>query len=220
MGLIAEQDRTYLQDEFDRMEHPVRLVLFTRESDCQFCRETRQIVEELTSLSDNVQTEIFDLQADAEHAQALGVDKAPAIVLLRADNEPSDYGIRYYGIPSGYEFSSLVEDILMIGRGDSGLQAATREALADLKVPVHIQVFVTPTCPYCPRAVHMAHQMAFESPLVHADMVEAMEFPDLAVKYDVMGVPRIVINEETHVEGAVPEPVMLQAVLEAVEQKA
>ncbi len=218
MGLIAEQDRTYLREEFDKMEHPVRLVLFTREEECQFCDETRQIVEELASLSDNVEAEVLDVQAEADRARALGVDKVPAIAILRADGEPADYGIRYYGIPSGYEFSSLVEDIFMVGRGDSGLQTATREALAGLKAPVHIQVFVTPTCPYCPRAVHMAHQMAFESPLVHADMVEAMEFPDLAVKYEVMGVPRIVINEETHVEGAVPEPVMLQAVLEAAEQ--
>lgn len=218
MGLISTQDRAYLQTEFDKMVHPVRLVLFTQEHECQFCRETRQIVEELASLSDKVRAEILDFVADGERAQELGVDKVPAIVILRDDVQPVDYGIRYYGIPSGYEFSSLIEDILMVGRGDSGLQPATREALAGLTEPVHIQVFVTPTCPYCPRAVHMAHQMAFESPLVRADMVEAMEFPHLAVRYDVMGVPRTVINEETHIEGAVPEPVLLQAVLKAVEK--
>ncbi len=218
MGLISAEDREYLQKEFEQMPHPVRLVLFTQEHECQFCRETRQIVEELASLSDKVQAEILDFVADGERARELGVDKVPAIAIMR-DGEPVDYGIRYYGIPSGYEFSSLVEDILMVGRGDSGLQEATRKALAELKEPVHIQVFVTPTCPYCPRAVHMAHQMAFESPLVKADMVEAMEFPHLAIRYDVMGVPRTVINEETHIEGAVPEPVMLQALLEAVGQK-
>jgi len=218
MGLISAEDREYLQKEFEQMPHPVRLVLFTQEHECQFCRETRQIVEELASLSDKVQAEILDFVADGERARELGVDKVPAIAIMR-DGEPVDYGIRYYGIPSGYEFSSLVEDILMVGRGNSGLQEATRKALAELKEPVHIQVFVTPTCPYCPRAVHMAHQMAFESPLVKADMVEAMEFPHLAIRYDVMGVPRTVINEETHIEGAVPEPVMLQALLEAVGQK-
>ena len=127
-----------------------------------------------------------------------------------------DYGIRFYGIPSGYEFSTLVEGIQMVGAGDSGLSQATKDALAKLDKPVHMQVFITPTCPYCPKAVHVAHQMAMESPFVQADMVEAIEFPHLSNKYSVMGVPRTVINEDTHVEGAMPEPMILQKVLMSV----
>ncbi len=145
-----------------------------------------------------------------------GIDKIPAIAILKGGNAGADCGIRYFGIPSGYEFASLVEDIIMVGNGDSGLAEATRKALATLPAEVHIQVFVTPTYTYCPRAVHLAHQMAFESPKVRADMVEAIEFPHLAIKYSVMGVPRIVINEETHIEGAVPEHMMLHGVLESV----
>jgi protein-disulfide isomerase len=82
--------------------------------------------------------------------------------------------------------------------------------------PVHIQVFVTPTCPYCPQAVFMAHQFAMENPLIRADMVEAIEFPQLANKYRVQGVPRVVFNETVHQEGAAPEPLMLAKLLEAI----
>jgi alkyl hydroperoxide reductase subunit AhpF len=101
-----------------------------------------------------------------------------------------------------------------VGTGESGLSGATRKVLDDLAGPVHIQVFVTPTCPYCPGAVHLAHQMAFQSPLVRADMVEAVEFPDLAQKYGVMGVPRTVINDQVHVEGAVPEATLLPKIVQ------
>ena len=80
-----------------------------------------------------------------------------------------------------------------------------------------MQVFVTPTCPYCPQSVVLAHQMAIASPMVRADMVEATEFPQLAIKYQVMGVPRTVINETTYVEGAASEPMVLEKLQEALQ---
>ena len=123
--------------------------------------------------------------------------------------EDVDYGIRFYGIPSGYEFVSLLEAIKLVGGAAPSLSPATLQALETLTEPLHLQVFVTPTCPYCPRAVVLAHQMAFASSLVQADMVEATEFPQLSMKYNVMGVPRTVVNEEIHIEGAVPEPMLV-----------
>jgi glutaredoxin-like protein len=127
-----------------------------------------------------------------------------------------DYGIRFYGIPSGYEFTSLLESIRIAAAGQPDLGEETVEFLSSLSAPVHMQVFVTPTCPYCPQAVVLAHKMAAASPLVRADMVEAQEFPHLATKYQVMGVPRTVINETTHVEGAAPESMVLGKLREAV----
>jgi glutaredoxin-like protein len=104
----------------------------------------------------------------------------------------------------------------MVSGGESGLSQETKETVAGINTPVHIQVFVTPTCPYCPGAVRLAHQLALESDLITADMVEAIEFPHLANKYDVMGVPRTVINEDVHIEGAAPEPMLLEQLLHAV----
>ena len=135
---------------------------------------------------------------------------------MRGGDEPKDYGIRYYGIPSGYEFSTLVQDVLMIGEGDPALSDDTEAWLADLDTPIHLQVFVTPTCPYCPRAVLLAHQLAMASDMVTADMIEATEFPHLSMKYQVMGVPRTVINESVYQEGAAPELLLLAKMQEAL----
>jgi glutaredoxin-like protein len=215
MGLLEDKDREFLQKEFASLTAPVKLVVFTQEFECQFCRETREIAEEVAGLSDKVGVEVYDFVGDQEQAEKYGIDKIPATAVLSDDK---DYGIRYYGIPSGYEFSSLIEDIMMVSQGQSGLSEASRQAIAGIEVPVHMQVFVTPTCPYCPRAVHLAHQFALESEHIRADMVEAMEFPHLANKYQIMGVPRTVINEDTHLEGAAPEPMLLAKLMEAVKK--
>ena len=215
MPLISERDQETLRAEFQKLQAPVRLVMFTLEMECQYCRETRQIVEELAALSDKIRAEVYDFAADQEPRETYGIDKIPAIAILRDGDKPQDYGIRYYGIPSGYEFGSLVDDILMVSSGESGLSSETKQALAGLRGPIHIQVFVTPTCPYCPMAVRLAHQMALESDRIRSDMVEAIEFPHLANQYQVMGVPRIVINEVHHIEGAVPERVLVEQVLQA-----
>jgi glutaredoxin-like protein len=218
MPLISQKDADHLRAEFEaNLVNPVKLVMFTQEIECQFCAETRQIVEEIAGLSDDISSEIYNFVTDKATAELYGIDKIPAIAILRVeDGEDRDYGIRFYGIPSGYEFTSVIEDILDVSKGESGLQPRSKETVAGLTEPVHFQVFVTPTCPYCPQAVRLAHMLAMESDLITADMVEAIEFPHLANKYAVYGVPRTVINEKVHQEGAVPEPMLLAKLLEAV----
>jgi glutaredoxin-like protein len=220
MPLISEKDAEYLRNEFEiNLVNPVKLVMFTQAIECQFCAETRQIVEEIANLSDKITSEIYNFVTDKATAELYDVDKIPAIAVLRVeDGEDKDYGIRFFGIPSGYEFTTVIEDIVDVSKGDSGLQPKSREAVASITEPVHFQVFVTPTCPYCTQAVRLAHKFAIESDLITADMVESIEFPHLANKYQVYGVPRTVINETVHQEGAVPEPMMLAKLLEALGQ--
>jgi len=215
MALINEKDREHLRKEFANLQYPVKLVVFTQEFECQYCRETREITQEVAELSDKITLQLSDFVSDKEMVSQFDIDKIPATVVMNGGDEAVDYGIRYYGIPSGYEFSSLISDILMVGRGNSGLADETKAWLAQLNQPIHMQVFVTPTCPYCPQAVVLAHQMAMESRLVTADMVEATEFPHLSMKYGVMGVPRTVINGAVHMEGAAPEPMLLSKLKEA-----
>lgn len=142
MPMIQPKDREYLQKEFAaKLVHPVKLVMVTQEFECDFCKETRQIVEELAELSDKITAEVYDFVADKEKIAAYNIARIPAIAVIGE----KDYGIRFYGIPSGYEFSSLVESIMMVSRRESGLKDATKKALAELKQDLHIQVFVTPT---------------------------------------------------------------------------
>ncbi len=213
MALLDENIRQQVVEFLKDLAGPVRLVVFTQEFECEYCVETRQLAEELGELSDRISVEVYDFQSDAEKAGELGIDKIPAIAVIGAE----DYGVRFYGIPSGYEFTSLLHAIRTVAAGKPELSEEGKRFLATVDRPLHIQVFVTPTCPYCPQAVTLAHQMAIASPHVRADMVEAMEFPHLAIKYQVMGVPRTVINETVHIEGAAPELMVLDKVREALE---
>jgi glutaredoxin-like protein len=213
--LLDDEVKQQVKDVFAELTEPVEIILFTSEKEnCEYCQDTTELLTEITQLSDKLSIQKFDLQAESQIAAQYKIDKAPGFVLLgREGDDLHDYGIRYYGIPAGHEFTSLINDILIISKRDSGLAKETREELSKLTQPVKLQVFVTPTCPYCPRAVVLAHQIAFESDQVEAEMVEAMEFNDLANQFNVSGVPHTVINAgRGEVVGAVPEAHLLQKI--------
>lgn len=212
--LLNEDIRNQVQEAFQQLKEPVYVLFFSSQENCDYCNETRQLLEEVVELSDKISLEIHDLDTEKELAQKYGIDKAPAFLIAAKDGEEiRDYGIRFYGIPSGHEFSSLIHDLILVSGRDSGLSPETREALKELTSPIHLMVFVTPTCPYCPRAVVLAHQMAIESPMVTAEGVEATEFPDLADQFFVSGVPQTTINMGAGtVIGAVPEQHLLHEI--------
>jgi glutaredoxin-like protein len=216
MSILNDDIKQQVRDEFSNLTNPVKLVMFTQEMECQYCSETRSLIEEVGELSDKISVEVYDQIADKEVAEQYNIDKIPAVAIVADGEDTKDYGIRLYGIPSGYEFSTLIGDIVMVSQRESGLDSATKQYIQELETPLHLQVFVTPTCPYCPPAVRLAHMMAMESDMVVGDMVEATEFPHLSQKYQVMGVPRTVLNEDTYVEGSVPEAMLLDKVKEAV----
>ena len=222
MPLLNPEVQTQVRQALAGMTNPVKVVLFTQGEggalECDYCTEARQIIEEVAALSDKITIEVRDLVGDAALAAHYHIDKIPALALLADGPTPIDYGIRLYGVPSGYEFSTLIEDLLMVSRRETGLNAKTIDELKRLTQPVHIQVYVTPTCPYCPRAVLLAHQLALASDLITADMVEANEFPHLSNKYQVYGVPRTVIEDVIHVEGAVPEIALVTELMKVLDQ--
>jgi glutaredoxin-like protein len=212
MPLLQEKDRKEVQKRLKEMKEPVKLVYFTQEMECQYCQQTHELLEELNSLSDNLSLEVYNFTLDKEKVKAYNIDKIPATVV----EGKKDYGIRFYGIPFGYEFATLLDDIVQVSQNESGLSEETKDFLKNLDTELHFQVFVTPTCPYCPQAVILAHRMAMESDKIKADMVEASEFPHLSNKYNVMGVPRTIINEDHVIEGAAPEPTIIKKIKEFV----
>jgi glutaredoxin-like protein len=215
MGLIGERDAKVIRDRLAKLASPVRLVVFTQEFECDYCRENRELAEELAGLSGGkVSVEVKDFVNDKERATELGIDKIPAMAVLGGDG--IDHRIRFFGIPAGYEFMSLLESIDLVSRSDSGLSTASREKLKQLREPLNLQVFVTPTCPYCPRAVMLAFRMAVENPRITASMVEATEFPHLANRFQVSGVPHTVIGDSPQpMVGAYPEAAGVDMVLAA-----
>jgi len=213
MGLIKESQQKQLKDRFKKLDGNVKLIVFTQEMECQYCEQTRQLMQDIAALSDKIAVEVYDFVADSDEVERYKIDKIPATVV----EGEKDYGIRFYGIPAGYEFTSLIDTIVAVSKGESDLSEETKTALAQLKDNVHIQVFVTLTCPYCPRAVEMAHKLAIESDFIAGDMVESVEFPHLTHKYNVMAVPKVIINEDIQFEGALPEKEFVENVMKVSE---
>jgi len=214
MGSIPEEHMMHIKEDLQKnMKDPVRIVVFTQEMECQFCKQTRELTQEVARLvPEKIMVEIYDFVKDADKAKEYGVDKVPAIAVVGK----KDYGIRYYGIPYGYEFNPFIDNIINVSKGTTKLSEDTKEKLKSLDKQVHIQVFVTLTCPYCPVAAGLAHKFAIESDMVKSDVIEVAEFPHLAQRYSVMGVPKIVINERTEIVGAVPEAQFVAHILQAV----
>jgi len=205
--LLNESITDQVRQVFGGIKEAVDMFYFGSKEDCVYCEDTHQLLEEVASLSDKIRLSVLDIHDQADMAEKYHVDKAPGLVILgRNGDERVDYGIRFAGIPSGHEFSSLIEGLLLVSGRDSGLNQATKDFLKTLTKPVQLQVFVTPTCPYCPQAVTLAHQMALESPLVEGEMVEATEFRELSERFGVSGVPHTVINAGAGTMiGAAPE---------------
>jgi len=218
--MLDEKIRAQVKQIFTGLNQPVTVLFFgSNEENCEYCAQTQQLMEELVDLSDKLALIAYNTDEQPEVAAQYHVEYVPGIVMVSPDGETfKDYGIRFAGVPAGHEFTSIIRDLLMISLGDSGLSKENREYLASLDKPLHLQVFVTPTCPYCPQAVVLAHQMAMESPWVQAEMVEAMEFPMLADQFGVSGVPHTVINAGMgDVVGAVPEAALIQKIQQAME---
>jgi glutaredoxin-like protein len=212
MSILGENIKAKVSRIFaENLEGEVKIRYFTQDFECEFCKETRMLLEELASLSQKISLEVYDFVSDAEKAKELGVDKIPATLL----SGKKEYKVRYFGIPSGYEFSSLIEDIIDVSKGRSRLPPHLVNKVRNITKPIHIQVFVTPTCPYCPKAVRLAHQLAIENLNITADMVESIEFPHLANRYSVMAVPKTVINDKIEFVGALPEEQFIDYVLKA-----
>lgn len=210
MSLIPDDKKEILKNRFkENLVDPVKLVMFTQEIECRFCSDTRQLVQELAGLSDNISVELYDFVADSEKAKAYGIEKIPALAIIGK----KDYGVRIYGIPYGYELQTLIEAVINVSKGTTNLSEKTKVILSDVKAPVHIQVFVTLTCPHCPVAAAVAHKLAIESDLIKADVIESSEFPALAQKYSVIGVPKIIINEKIEFVGAFSEDLFAEHVV-------
>lgn len=210
MSLLPDDKKELLRKDFEmRLVDPVRIVMFTQEVECRYCNETRRLAQELGTVSDKVTTEVYDFVKDQAKAKELGIERIPALAIIGK----RDYGVRYYGIPYGYELQTIIEAIINVSKGVTDLSEKTKAVLKDVNTPVNIKVFVTLTCPHCPGAAAIAHKLAIECDLIKTDVIESSEFPDLALKYNVIGVPKIVINDKVDFMGEFNEDLFAEHVL-------
>lgn len=215
MSVINKKQKKQLMELFEKIERDVNVLLFTQEFECQHCKTTREMAEEVAELSEKIKLRVLDFVNDAAEAEKYGIDRIPAIVI----KDEKDYGIRFFGVPAGYEFTTLIEDILMVAKGDAGLEKDTQEEAAQIDDKVNLEVYISPTCPVCPKMVKAAHKLAMANDNVTAAMVEAAEFPHLVQKYDVQGVPHTMITDEYGFVGEIDVKQLATEILVALGKK-
>ena len=209
MGVFDDKVREQTKGILEEMKEPLELLFFTQEKECELCGTAAEFVDELTGLDDRLHLEKKDFLRDKELAQQLGIHHVPAIALRRAGEER--YPIRYFGVPGGYEFGAFLRTLVLLsaGKGDERVNAAEVRAI---EKPVNLKVFVLVTCPSCPVMVFLANTLASMNGAISTEIIEANTFEDLAGRFTVGTVPKIVINDTAEVVGVLPPRELLKKI--------
>jgi glutaredoxin-like protein len=215
--LLSLEVRAQLKDILSKeLKEKVRVKLFSQAIGCETCSIAEDLLKEVSQVEpDKIELEIYSPVIEKEIAQAYGVERVPTIVI----EGEKDYGIRYIGLPAGLEFSTLVQGIIQVSKRWPKLSEKTIEMLKSIDLPMEIMVFVTTSCGYCPSAAVMAMNFALANENIKALIVDASENVDLAERFQVVGVPKIVINRGlVEFVGAQPEHAFLGYVISAYEK--
>lgn len=213
LSLLSEDVKEKAEKVLGEMEQEVTIYLFTSD-DCETCDDNVELSHELAELSDKLTVEIKSLDSElAEKFDAGKYDGAPVSVITEGSIE----GVKYYGIPSGEEFQSYLDDVVSVSKKTTDLDDDVKQAVKDIDQEVNLKVFVTPKCPYCPKAVRLAHKFAIENENITGEMIEAQEFREISGEYRVRGVPQVNINGKEHeFTGAHPAEDFLDQIKQAL----
>lgn len=213
MAILSDSDSAEVTKIFGALVRDVHVKVYTQKLECPTCNDTETILRELNELSDKLKVSFLNPQTDSEEARKDGVERVPALIVTDGTHSR----VKFYGTPSGYEFSSLLTTIIDAGGPEEPLTEGTIQFLSDLDTDIQMLVFVTPTCPHCPAAAVLASRMARYSSRVRSEVIEANEFPELSRKFRVQGVPRTIVNGIFYVEGSIPETMMTDALKKGLE---
>jgi glutaredoxin-like protein len=175
----------------------------------------RDLLTGLAGLSHKLHLEVYNFTADHAAANAYHIDKVPGFLLIGE----KDYGIRYYGMPSDFEFRMLLEDIVHVSSGQSDLSSESVEKLRQVRMPVSLEIITVKACFLSTEAVHIAHRMAIESDLVTVDLVNAEDFPEVAKRYRILASPTVVVNGSYSFYGARQESDFVKEVFKGIREE-
>jgi glutaredoxin-like protein len=192
---VSEQIKDYLSP----MKNNITLVLFT-EGDCQTCKETKQLLSEVSELSDKIT--VVEKELNSPEAKEYDITLTPSFVILDADGVYQ--GVKFNGIPAGHEINSFLAALMDMSGHDFGFDDSIKARLSKINRKINIKVFVTLSCPHCPGAVTNAHRLAMSHPMIEGEMIEAQTFPDISNQFNVSGVPKIVIDGTRELVGNQP----------------
>ncbi len=198
--MFSDNDRVALEKRFSTMADPVTLLVFADES-----AASQQLIALAKGLAQTAPKMTVDVQMADEarnpRMKELRLDHWPVML----PTKPDFTRIRYYGVPSGFEVAPIVEGLVELSASRTGLSPRAREALSTVRRKANIKIFVLPTCHFCPIVAKHAYRAAIESRNVSVDVIDAHTFPDLATRHAVMGVPKVVLNDNLDITGAMDE---------------
>jgi len=209
---VDENVRNQLNASFEKLVNPVHLIFFTQKDSCTACADQEELLREVSLLSNKLTLKTFDFILNGDEAMNYKIDKIPATAIVGKQ----DYRIRFFGLTAGFEFKTLIEDVIMVSSERTGLDPQLEILVKTIPNPVHLQVMASVTCPHCPKAVQAAHRFAFLNENIRADMVDLSSFPYYAQKYNVTATPKTIINESYSFVGAYPEAGLYLEILKVV----
>ncbi len=210
---LNDDVRKMLGEILNEMQDEVQVKLYVDSMECDTCKETHQLLDEMTEVNDKIKYELIDVNGDASVGAIHGIKMYPTIVVL--DKDGNDKGVRFNGIPAGHEINALLAALVDMSGKPLDLDEKTIEAIKAIDTETDIKVFVTLTCPHCSGAVTKAHRIAMLNPYVKASMVEAQTFNQLSAQHNVSSVPKIVINDSIDFVGNQPMDVFLENIQKA-----
>lgn len=202
MKMLNNELEKQLKEVFEQLTNDVTIALFTDKGSCESCAETKTFMEELEPLNDKLHLVNYTLEENSDLAKAYNVTMVPSIVLL--DKDGNYKGIKFNGIPAGHEINSFIPALLEVSGTESELPYDLTKVIQAFDKPINIKVFVTLACPHCAGAVQKAHKLALMNPNIDAEMIEAQTFMEISNKFNVSGVPKIVINDTYELVGNQP----------------
>lgn len=201
MAVLNEKVIAQTKEVLKDLAEPVRLTYFSQEVECEPCASATAFLEELTALDGRLQLGRKDFVADKDLAGTLGVHHIPAFAVHRPGEAHAP--LTYYGVPAGYEYGAFLRVLVLFSTGRAEGQISSR-LVEGIEKGVNVKVFVLTTCPSCPVMAYQAAALAFLSPMVRTEIIEANTFSDLSHRYNVGTVPKIVLNDSVEIVGVYP----------------
>lgn len=197
IGLDLEIVENKLRD----LKNDVKLIYFTQEAHCVHCKKIQIFLERLSSVTKMITFISYNFAINKKIVQEYKIFTIPALAIIGE----KDYGIRYYGYFHGLEIYDFLNDIVYVSRGDNTLMPESTKKLSQLKDPLQLKIFISSNCPYSLPIARLAVKLAVASDAINADIIHADEFPELAEKYNVRGIPFTVVNEDKSFYGALDQ---------------
>ena len=209
-SLIDESVKIAVKQRFADLKHQVIIKVFSTKGHCLFCNEMLALVNSIAQLSDKIKVEVCQCDKNDPLAKKYNITDHPAISI----EGDKDYRIRFYGVPAGKEFTSLIETIILVSNREATLSPQVKDLLKKINKKVNLKVFVTLDCPYCPAMVLRANKLALSSEFITTEMIESSQFAQLAMDYNIFGVPNTIINNgRGRVDGLVTEEALITEII-------